>query len=166
VAVIASSVSDEAIQASDFLDRFAEPVVGPTTSGRSRWLAMTKVSVSELIVHAGAQEIGVEEATPLDPSLYPQPRFVHRFTGQLSRVLGFAHRASQQPPPASPRWPRWALPQFVAIDDCARIARHIEEDAALDKRVYAGVTKQDQRRTIIIAARIARDFPSLREQLL
>src|SRR6516225_4856110 len=68
VAVIASSVSDEAIQASDFLDRFAEPVVGPTTSGRSRWLAMTKVSVSELIVHAGAQEIGVERHVVIDES--------------------------------------------------------------------------------------------------
>src|SRR5215470_4588295 len=59
-----------------------------------------------------------------------------------------------------------ALLQLVAIDDCTRIARHIVEDAALDKRVYAGVTEQDQRRTIIIAARIARDFPSLREQLV
>src|SRR5215469_5435176 len=59
-----------------------------------------------------------------------------------------------------------ALLQLVAIDDCARIARHIVEDAALDKRVYAGVTEQDQRRTIIIAARIARDLPSLREQLV
>jgi len=55
-----------------------------------------------------------------------------------------------------------ALLQLVAIDDCARIARHVVEDAALDKRVYAGVTEQDQRRTIIIAARIARDLPSLR----
>src|SRR5262249_43393338 len=54
--------------ASDFLDRFAEPVVGPTTSGRSRWLAMTKVSVSELIVHAGAQEIGVERHVVIDES--------------------------------------------------------------------------------------------------
>jgi hypothetical protein len=30
-----------------------------------------------------------------------------------------------------------ALPQLVAIDDCARSARHVVEDAALDKRVYA-----------------------------
>jgi hypothetical protein len=58
------------------------------------------------------------------------------------------------------------LPQHVAIDDCARIARHIVEDAALDKRVYARVAEQDQRRTIIITARIARDLPSLREQLV
>ena len=57
------------------------------------------------------------------------------------------------------------LPQLVAIDDCARIARHIEEDATLDKRVYARVAEQDQRRTIIITARIACDLPSLREQL-
>src|SRR6516225_12454419 len=60
----------------------------------------------------------------------------------------------------------WALPQLVAIDDCARIARHIVEDGALNKRVYARVAEQDQRRTIIIAARIARDLPSLREQLV
>jgi hypothetical protein len=39
----------------------------------------------------------------------------------------------------------------------------IVEDAALDKRVYARVAEQDQRRTIIITARIARDLPSLRE---
>ena len=45
------------------------------------------------------------------------------------------------------------LPQLVAIDDCARSARHIEEDAALDKRVYARVAEQDQRGTIIVAAR-------------
>jgi hypothetical protein len=56
------------------------------------------------------------------------------------------------------------LPRLVAIDECARNARHIEEDAALDKRVYARVAEQDQRRTIIITARIARDLPSLREQ--
>jgi hypothetical protein len=68
-----------------------------------------------------------------------------------------AHRAPARPP---------ALPQLVAIDDCALIARHIVEDAALDKRVYARVTEQDQRRTIIITARIARDLPSLREQLV
>src|SRR6516225_6398537 len=59
-----------------------------------------------------------------------------------------------------------ALPQLVAIDDCALSARHIVEDAALDKRVYAQVAEQDQRCTIIIAARIARDLPSLREQLV
>jgi hypothetical protein len=58
------------------------------------------------------------------------------------------------------------LPQLVAIDDGARNARHIVEDAALDKRVYARVAEQDQRRTIIITARIARDLPSLREQLV
>ena len=45
-------------------------------------------------------------------------------------------------------------------------ARHVVEDAALDKRVYARVAEQDQRCTIIIAARIARDLPSLREQLV
>src|SRR6516164_6971954 len=59
-----------------------------------------------------------------------------------------------------------ALPQLVAIDDCALSARHVVEDAALDKRVYAQVAEQDQRCTIIIAARIARDLPSLREQLV
>src|SRR5262249_61863521 len=42
----------------------------------------------------------------------------------------------------------------------------VVEDAALDKRVYARVAEQDQRCTIIIAARIARDLPSLREQLV
>ena len=61
---------------------------------------------------------------------------------------------------------RGALPQLVAIDDCARNARHIVEDAALDKGVCARVTEQDQRRTIIITARVARDLPSLREQLV
>jgi hypothetical protein len=35
----------------------------------------------------------------------------------------------------------------------------------LDKRVYARVTEQDQRRTIIKAARISGDLPSLREQV-
>ena len=35
------------------------------------------------------------------------------------------------------------LPQLVAIDDCARNARHVVEDAALDKRVYARVAEQD-----------------------
>src|SRR5262245_17569077 len=59
-----------------------------------------------------------------------------------------------------------ALPQLVAIDDCAMSARHVVEDAALDKRVYARVAEQDQRCTIIIAACIARDLPSLREQLV
>src|SRR5262249_12716269 len=59
-----------------------------------------------------------------------------------------------------------ALPQLVAIDDCAMSARHVVEDAALDKRVYARVAEQDQRCTIIRAARIARDLPSLREQLV
>src|SRR6516225_9526823 len=59
-----------------------------------------------------------------------------------------------------------ALPQLVAIHDRAMSARHVVEDAALDKRVYARVAEQDQRCTIIIAARIARDLPSLREQLV
>src|SRR5205814_1038928 len=53
-----------------------------------------------------------------------------------------------------------ALPQLVAIDYCAGITRHIVEDAALNKRVYARVAEQHQRRTIIIATRIARDLPS------
>ena len=57
-----------------------------------------------------------------------------------------------------------ALPQLVAIDDCALSARYVVEDAALDKHVYARVAEQDQRCTISIAARIARDLPSLREQ--
>jgi hypothetical protein len=40
--VIARSVSDEAIQCdSEGLDCFAELVIGPATSGRTRWLAMT-----------------------------------------------------------------------------------------------------------------------------
>ena len=55
------------------------------------------------------------------------------------------------------------LPQLVAIDGCARSARHIVEGATLDKRVYARVTEQDQRRTIIKAARVSGDLPSLRE---
>jgi hypothetical protein len=61
---------------------------------------------------------------------------------------------------------RLGLPQLVAIDDCALSARHVIENAALDKRVYPGVAEWDQRRTIVIAARIARDLPSLREQLV
>ena len=65
-----------------------------------------------------------------------------------------------------PHGGEFALPQLVAIDDYARSARHIVEGAALDKRVYARVTEQDQRRTIIKAARISGDLPSLREQLL
>jgi hypothetical protein len=68
------------------------------------------------------------------------------------------------------RWvtpgPASALPQLVAIDDSARSARHVVGGAALDKRVYARVAKQDQRCTIIMAAHIARDLPSLREQLV
>jgi hypothetical protein len=40
--VIARSVSDEAIQhLLQLLDCFAEFIIGPTTSGRTRWLAMT-----------------------------------------------------------------------------------------------------------------------------
>ena len=62
--------------------------------------------------------------------------------------------------------PSGALLQLVAIDDRALSARHVVEDAALDKRVYARVAEQDQRCTIIIAVRIARDLPSLREQLV
>lgn len=38
-------------------------------------------------------------------------------------------------------------------DDCALSARHVVEDAALDERVYARVAEQDQRGTIIVAAR-------------
>ena len=34
------------------------------------------------------------------------------------------------------------LPQLVAIDDCTRKARHIVEDAAPDKRVYASEVMQ------------------------
>jgi hypothetical protein len=51
-----------------------------------------------------------------------------------------------------------ALPQLVAIDDRARNARHVVDDAALNKRVYARVAEQDQRCAIIIAARITRDL--------
>jgi hypothetical protein len=76
---------------------------------------------------------------------------------------GLTIRPSRQRCPHGGEFP---LPQLVAIDDCARNARHIVEDAALDKRVYARVAEQDQRRTIIITARIARDLPSLREQLV
>src|SRR5262249_16949851 len=57
-----------------------------------------------------------------------------------------------------------ALPQLVAIDDCALSARHVVEDAALDKRVYARVAEQDQRCTIILAAPLPPDLPSLGEQ--
>jgi hypothetical protein len=59
-----------------------------------------------------------------------------------------------------------ALSQFVAIDGSARSACHVVKDAALDKLFFARVAEEDQRCTIIIAARIARDFPSLREQLV
>jgi hypothetical protein len=45
-----------------------------------------------------------------------------------------------------------ALPQLVAIDDCALSARHVVEDAALDKRVYARVAEQDQRPYVIGAS--------------
>ena len=41
----------------------------------------------------------------------------------------------------------------AAIDDCALSARQVVEDAALDERVYARVAEQDQRGTIIVAAR-------------
>ena len=34
-----------------------------------------------------------------------------------------------------------ALPQLVAIDDCALSARHVVEDTALDKHVYARVAE-------------------------
>ena len=47
--VIARSVSDEAIQSSAKLpDCFAEPVIGAATSGRTRWLAMTKADFIRL----------------------------------------------------------------------------------------------------------------------
>jgi hypothetical protein len=37
-----------------------------------------------------------------------------------------------------------ALPQLVAIDDCALSSCHVVQDATLDKRIYAGVAEQDQ----------------------
>jgi hypothetical protein len=40
--VIARSDSDEAILPCELLDCFAEFIIGPATSGRTRWLAMTK----------------------------------------------------------------------------------------------------------------------------
>src|ERR1700722_17778839 len=61
---------------------------------------------------------------------------------------------------------RMVLLQLVAIDDRALSARYVVKDATLDKRVYSRVAEQDQRGTIIIAARIARDLPPLREQLV
>ena len=55
--------------------------------------------------------------------------------------------------------------ELVAIDDRARIARHVVKNAALDERVHARVAEQDERRAIVVAARVARDLPPLREQL-
>ena len=40
-----------------------------------------------------------------------------------------------------------------ARSNCALSARQVVEDAALDERVYARVAEQDQRGTIIVAAR-------------
>jgi hypothetical protein len=41
--VICEERSDDTIQI--VLDCFAEPVIGPATSGRARWLAMTPVMI-------------------------------------------------------------------------------------------------------------------------
>ena len=40
------------------LDCFAEPVIGPATSGRARWLAMTDQSNRDQLWLAAAQPIG------------------------------------------------------------------------------------------------------------
>jgi hypothetical protein len=56
--------------------------------------------------------------------------------------------------------------QLVAIDDRARIARHVVENAALDKRIHALVAEQNERGAVVVAARIAGDLPPLREQLV
>ena len=63
---------------------------------------------------------------------------------------------------------RWSAPslELVAIDDRARIARHIVENAALDKRIHARVAEQHERGAIVVAARIAGDLPALHEQLI
>jgi hypothetical protein len=49
--VIARSDSDEAIQfstrATELLDCFVEFIIGPATSGRTRWLAMTSVEMHD-----------------------------------------------------------------------------------------------------------------------
>src|SRR5262249_25746284 len=96
-----------------------------------------------------AQDAPEAPAGPWDRRWTPPGRAGHDAAGSPNSV-------TKSPP---------ALPQLVAIDDCALSARHVVEDAALDKHVYARVAEQDQRCTIIIAARIARDLPSLREQL-
>ena len=43
-----------------------------------------------------------------------------------------------------------ALPQLVAIDDCAMSARHVVKDAALDKRVH---------NVVRLAGTLDRDMP-------
>ena len=58
------------------------------------------------------------------------------------------------------------LSQLVAIDNCARIACYVVEDAALDKPVFARVAEGVSDVRLSSPALVARDFPSLREQLL
>ena len=69
--------------------------------------------------------------------------------------------ASKIPYEVGRRPARMVLLQLVAIDDRALSARYVVKDATLDKRVYSRMAEQDQRGTIIIAARIARDLPPL-----
>jgi hypothetical protein len=81
--------------------------------------------------------------------------------------LFIAFRSSDPRSPVCLGVPRNAppSPQLVAIDDRARIARHIVENATLDQRVHARMAKQDQRRAVVVAACLARDLPPLSEQL-
>jgi hypothetical protein len=62
--------------------------------------------------------------------------------------------------------PRVGSPQLIAIDDRARIARHVIENAALDERVHSRVAEEDERGAIVVAARVTGDLPPLREQLI
>jgi hypothetical protein len=43
-------------------------------------------------------------------------------------------------------------PELVAIDDRARAARHVVENAALDKRIHARMAEQNERRPVVVAA--------------
>ena len=46
------------------------------------------------------------------------------------------------------------------------LARHVVEHPALDQRIHARVANQHERGAVVVAARVARDLPPLREQLL
>src|SRR5579883_1685202 len=56
--------------------------------------------------------------------------------------------------------------QRVAIDDRAGVSRNIIEDAALDQRVRSCVTEEDERRSIVVTARVSGDLPTLGEEPL